>query len=174
MKLTQYFRITVLFAGVLSFQSSAETVGTLRSAIYVNYVPPTCSITVPSAVDLGNKKPGSYEEKSKINLSINCQSPVRTSLRVIGIKGSLVQKGQGQGLSFINSQGQDSGNAIFLELLNDNLQFRYWFDGSTQGCEGEQNRTCIITPIVHAFSNTGGNFAYGKASNAVRFELVYS
>lgn len=171
MKLTRYFRITVLFAGVLSLQAFAETVGNLRSAIYVNYTPPTCSITVPSTVDLGTKKPGSYEFKSDFDIKINCASPISTKLRVIAVKGSTVSKGKGQGLSFISSQGKDLRDAVFLELIGDN-DFRYFFDGSTEGCEGDNNRTCTISPVVHAFS--GNNFSYGKASNAVRFELVYS
>lgn len=171
MKLTQYFRITVLFAGILSFQASAETVGNLRSAIYVNYTPPTCSITAPSTVDLGSKKPGSYEFKSNFDIKINCASPISTKLRAIAVKGSTVSKSRGQGLSFVNSHGKDLREAAFLELIGDN-DFRYFFDGSTEGCEGDNNRTCTISPVVHVFG--GSNLYAGKVSNAVRFELVYS
>ena len=89
------------------------------------------------------------------------------------MKGTPVATGgkPGRGLSFINSDGLDAGEATTLELMNGGDYL--YFDSTDESCTGNQTRTCHIDTVVAVYTDRGGNLSWGKATNAVTFNLVY-
>ncbi|HAX4953410.1 TPA: hypothetical protein JZG06_004736 [Escherichia coli] len=175
LKLHGHKLIAAAFLFCISVEGASQTlIGDSKTVTFnTNIIRPSCTISAPAVVNLKGIKPGGWDRGGSFNIDITCESPTPTAVTVTPVKGTPQATGgtPGRGLSFINHNGLDAGEAITLELMNGGDYL--FFDSIDESCTGDQSRTCQINAVVAAYTDRGGHLSFEQASNAVRFNLVY-
>ncbi|EDT0233592.1 type 1 fimbrial protein [Salmonella enterica] len=123
---------------------------------------PSCSVSIPSNIDLGEINPGNSKHSTPFNIGVNCSGTTPTSLWAKAKNGTISSSDNGTVYIEVDGKVPEPDKATRFNLWSTLPQdMFYHLDLSGAGehpggpgfCSGDVTRTCPVKSVLQASKN---------------------
>ncbi|EKE6392770.1 hypothetical protein Q2X70_004129 [Salmonella enterica] len=134
---------------------------------------PSCSITAPASVDLGELNPVSVRPFPSFNITVNCAGTISTRLWAKAKNGVLTPSSRGVYLEVDGKvPSPEKATEFYISsgyITQLDLSGRGETDPALTFCSGDTNRVCLLKPALNASKNA----ELGNGTVTITFNLQH-
>ncbi|EDJ4952293.1 hypothetical protein RTF02_003812 [Salmonella enterica subsp. enterica] len=148
---------------------AAQLAASVSTDFTVNITPPPCYVTSPSAIPLGDVNYNQSWEGTPFEISIRCDSSVRTALTATAARNTIMLTDTT--LAFMMNGKVTGASLALLDTSANNAGIKFTGNDTDTFCSGDQDRFCSIKPkVTTGLQNMADG---GEATAVVKFNLIY-